>query len=81
MARVYTLDPKARRIERSSYWMRNRMRKMKKSQKHMGALLGIAQASFGYKLERMCFSYIELVIVMKELEMTKEEILSMMEPE
>lgn len=61
-----------------SDWITGRMRVMKKSQAYMGELLGISQVAFGQRLKKSSFDYSQLLVVLKELQATDEEILKFM---
>lgn len=61
-----------------SDWIIGRMRVMKKSQAYMGELLGISQVAFGQRVRKSNFEYSQLIVILKELQATDEEILKFM---
>ena len=61
-----------------SDWITGRMRIMKKSQAYMGELLGISQVAFGQRLKKADFKYSQMIVILKELQATDEEILKFM---
>ena len=61
-----------------SNWIIGRMRIMKKSQAYMGELLGISQVAFGKRIQKTSFDYSEMLVILKELQATDEEILKFM---
>lgn len=61
-----------------SNWIIGRMRIMKKSQAYMGELLGISQVAFGKRLQKSNFEYSQMLVILKELQATDEEILKFM---
>ena len=48
-------------------WIRNEMRLQKKTNAHMGELIGFTGQNYGRKLSTMFFSYDELVAILEEL--------------
>lgn len=61
-----------------SNWIIGRMRIMKKSQAYMGKLIGISQVAFGKRVRKANFEYLQLIVILKELQATDEEILKFM---
>lgn len=55
-----------------------RMKVKRITQTQMGEMLGISQQGFSKKLKKAQFTYLELVMVFEKLEMSGEEILSVM---
>lgn len=54
------------------------MARANKRQKDMGDVLGISQQAYGYKLMNGSFTYVDLLRIFHELELTDEEILRLM---
>lgn len=59
-------------------WMIGRMKTLGKTQADMGELIHMNQGSFGKRLNDSNFTYAQLLIILKELQATDEEILRFM---
>ncbi len=59
-------------------WMMGRMKTLEKTQADMGKLIDMNQASFGKRLNESNFTYGQLLVILKELQATDEEILRFM---
>ena len=77
MPRVHILRKKYM-LQDLSDWITGKMRIQKKSQAHMGQLIGMSQVAFGYRLRRGEFEYSQLIEILKELKASDEEILKLM---
>ena len=77
MPRVQILRKKYM-IQDLSDWITGKMRIQKKSQAHMGQLIGMSQVAFGHRLRRGEFEYSQLIEILKELKASDEEILKLM---
>lgn len=77
MPRVHILQKKYM-LKDLSDWITGKMRVQKKSQAHMGELLGMSQVAFGKRLMSGNFEYGQLIEILKELKATDEEILKLM---
>lgn len=59
-------------------WIRNKLRRQKRSQQSLAEVLGISQPALYQRLEKGRFDYSELIEIFKELDATDEEILKFM---
>ncbi len=58
--------------------IRNKMRRQEITQQDIGDEFGICGRAIGYKLDRMNFTYPQLVKIFAKLEFTEEEIIKCM---
>lgn len=73
MARLNSLDPTRRKLNRLSDFIRRRMRELKLKQSDMAADLFITQQAFSIKLNQGTFTTEQLLRIFERLKATKEE--------
>ena len=59
-------------------WVIGRMRTLKKTQAEMGNAISLSQTAFSKRLEESNFTYQQLIVILKELQATDEEIIKLM---
>jgi hypothetical protein len=59
-------------------WVIGRMRTLQKTQADMGSAISLSQTAFSKRLEESNFTYEQIVVILKELQATDEEILRFM---
>ena len=59
-------------------WVVGRMRTLRKTQVEMGHTINLSQTAFSKRLEESNFTYGQMVVILKELQATDEEILRFM---
>lgn len=83
MARVSFVNPRQYKSIRMKEFIESRRRTLGKSQKEVGEAIGLSQQSYSRIVKskdiKTEFSATELVLLFKELEMSKEEICEQMQ--
>ncbi len=59
-------------------WIAGRMKMEKVTQEEMSICLGITQQALSQKLRRCQFTYYDLIVILKRLRVTDEEIIKLM---